>query len=363
MLFCTLYPEGKTDDLFRDPGQIPYTLAKNFPEVQSKLVTCGIPYKNVLNSIDNFETIKMKNYLHSSLLVGLIYLFFHAKEIDWLNLYHCRRQTLLLSKFYKTLNKGGKVYVKLDAGFQTIQLLKECKNYLKTFHKIGKVADIISAESKVAVDELNGLTRAEIYQIPNGIFLEDIEEKVSRKNIFLTVARIGSPEKNDNLLMEAFAQISNQCNWNLMLVGDVESGFKGYIKNYFEKFPHLKERIIFTGNITSRKELAAIYQSAKVFVLPSSFENFSLACIEALQSGCYVVLSDQVTPYREFTNNFKYGTISAVNNVKDLAEKMLATSKKEFTEKLSREISDYAGANFTWKSICQELYEILCVVG
>ncbi len=359
MLFCTLYPQGERGDLFRDPGQIPYNLAVSFDDVSSELVTCGIDENIPFFDNKRYKVIKIDKLFNSYLLAGMAYLLLHARDIDWLNLYHCRRQTLILAKFYKLLNRRGKVYVKLDAGFQTIELLRKKEGYLKTFRRLNLIADLMSVESKTMVESLNELSCRKLIQVPNGTYLQDVKETIEKKNVFLTVARIGSPEKNNDLLMEAFAKIADRCNWNLMMVGNINADFKPYIKSFFDKYPYLKERVEFVGNIDSRKELTKIYKNAKVFVLPSLYENFSLACVEALQNGCYTILSDQVTPYMELTNSFQYGIITRVNDVDDLANKMLEATRLELNDSFINDISEYARINFSWSSICSKLYKML----
>lgn len=345
--------------MFRDPGQIPYTLSKNHPDVQSELVTCAALDESVLDRVDGFRTIQIGKRIHNGTLAGLLYLARNARKTDWLNLYHCRKQSLLLARLYKFLNKHGKVYVKLDAGFQTIHKLEEDTDYLKVFHKLENTADIISAESQIAVERIGKVSKKQIHYIPNGVYLRPADEIDGRENAFLTVARIGSPEKNDDLLMEAFAKIADQCDWKLMLVGNIDPNFNLFIEEYFKKNPNLKNRVLFTGPIYDRKELAKVYKKAKVFVLPSEYESFGLACVEALKNGCYVILSDQVTPYREFTNDFRYGQIAEVNNIDILADKMLEATRNQYTSDIYDEISDYANRLFSWNSICEKLHDDL----
>lgn len=359
MNFCTLYPEGNKGDLFRDPGQIPYNLAKCFSNVNSMLVACNIPEDNCLPEIKRFRTQKIDKLMNNYFLTGIMYLVRNAKKIDCLNLYHCRRQTLIFSRIYKLLNRKGKVYVKLDASFQTLEKLRNDRAYLNVFLKLCSATDVISAEANTVIEGLNALGDKRIENIPNGAFLEEVDDNIVKEKIFLTVARVGAPEKNDNILMEAFAKIANQCDWSLMLVGPIEEKFNSFISGYYEKYPSLRDRVKFTGNIDNRKELATLYQRASVFVLPSAYENFSLACTEAMHNGCYVILSDQVTPYREFTNDFKFGKICKVGSVDDLSDKMLEVSKLDFTEEMANEIATYSGDNFTWDKICIKLYSVL----
>ena len=94
-------------------------------------------------------------------------------------------------------------------------------------------------------------------------------------------------------------------------------------------------------------------------MLPSKFENFSLACVEALANGCYLILSDQVSPKLDFTDDWKYGMEVKVNDVDDLADKMLKVTQMNIDEKLISEIISYARENFLWENICDRLHDVL----
>lgn len=68
--------------------------------------------------------------------------------------------------------------------------------------------------------------------------------------------------------------------------------------NSAEEFEHMKAlgvasryQVEFLGKL-SQEELARVYQSAHVFVLPSFFEGLPLVAVEALACGCHVVLTD-----------------------------------------------------------------------
>lgn len=68
--------------------------------------------------------------------------------------------------------------------------------------------------------------------------------------------------------------------------------------NSAEEFEHMKAlgaasryQVEFLGKL-SQEELAHVYQSAHVFVLPSFFEGLPLVAVEALACGCHVVLTD-----------------------------------------------------------------------
>lgn len=54
--------------------------------------------------------------------------------------------------------------------------------------------------------------------IPNGS-TKNFSEINKKQNLFLTSGRIGAPEKNNELLLEAFAKIATKCDWNMKFVG------------------------------------------------------------------------------------------------------------------------------------------------
>ena len=119
----------------------------------------------------------------------------------------------------------------------------------------------------------------------------------SRKRFLLYVGGI-SPHKNLQALVAAFHQLISDSRFadvRLMLVGDYknDSFFSAYssLKNYIDQL-HLGERVIFTGFIADM-DLACLYNSATLLVLPSLEEGFGLPAIEAMACGTPVVSSDR----------------------------------------------------------------------
>ncbi|MXV17442.1 glycosyltransferase [Hufsiella ginkgonis] len=59
------------------------------------------------------------------------------------------------------------------------------------------------------------------------------------------------------------------------------------------QFPHLKERVLFTGMLTGDAKWGAVY-GCEAFILPSHQENFGIAVVEALACKKPVLISNQV---------------------------------------------------------------------
>ncbi len=357
--FTTLMLDSKNIDLVKDVGQIPYNLYKN-GIYESYLVSADIDVNGTnINSVDGLNVRVIPIRLRSKTLTGIFYLIGNSRDIDILNLYHCRRRTYIFSGLYKICNPKGKVYLKLDADFITARYVKENKRYRNLFHKLSKISDVVSAESGVIAELLQVYSEKKIHVIPNGTDMKAPDEFSSKRNIFLTVARIGTYEKNDEFLLEAFSRIADKCDWDLVLVGSVESAFTQYLEQFLDDHPTLKGRVVITGEIGDRNELMEYYKKAKVFVLPSRSEASSLVCAEALKMGCFMVISDQIPPQREFTANGKYGFVSGIDDVNAFAETMYKATKVDIDEELCRSISNYASKFFSWPVICDKLSKLL----
>lgn len=358
--FTTLFIDCPNIGIVKDVGQIPYYLSKK--DIESVLVSSYLNMNGLhVDKVPGMKIVNIPLLLANITLTGIVYILKNAKKIDILNLYHCRRNTYILSKLYKLLNTTGVVYVKLDSGYLTVEQLNTSEKYRQLFRKMSNVADVISAESEVAVELLMPFSSKRIELIPNGITKSNNKGRVKRSDIFITVGRIGSPEKNHDILLEAFSRICDRCDWNLMFVGKIEDDFKDRIKDFYDKNQTLRDRVTFVGEVCDRNELFKLYKSAKVFLLPSKFENFSLACVEALECGCYLILSDQVTPNKDFTNNGEFGIVIPVDNVDALVEGMLSVTEMHFDEAFSDEIIAYTDERFLWDNICDKLYDLLMV--
>ena len=140
--------------------------------------------------------------------------------------------------------------------------------------------------------------RGDVYDIPPGIDAEkfklinnNIRSEYSIENddkILLFVGRF-APLKNLPFLIEGFKEVLKQRdNIKLMLVGEgpLENRIKKLVKNY-----KLQKSVIFTGRIDN-KELAKHYSAADIFVMPSVYDNFPNAVLEAMACELPVVATN-----------------------------------------------------------------------
>ena len=123
--------------------------------------------------------------------------------------------------------------------------------------------------------------------------------KVSDKNIDLThivignVARFFPQKKGQDVLISAVKKLKDTTDYNIIcrFAGDV---FKGQQTQFEDTQKYIKDNgleecISFMGNVD---DIPGFLNDIDVFVLPSRFEGFGIAMIEALAMGIPVVASD-----------------------------------------------------------------------
>lgn len=341
--FVTLFEKTENIHLIKDVGQIPYLMHHYFG-YDSTIVT----YKNSKsNPYLQSEVLglklkfipKVKLWRYS--LSALVYLFFNAKKIDVLHLFHHREKTYLNFLMYKWRNPTGIAFLKSDMGLKSIKtydgfvpkIRPKYKVRQWLFDRVLPKLDVISIETEEGYAYIS--KRYSHYQdkflfMPNGMNLERMYTLVSerqfeeKENIILTVGRIGAPEKNNQMLLNAIQKIPLG-NWKVVFIGEIEKDFEPVVEDFFQKNLHLRDSVIFTGAIYDRKSLFEWYAKSKIFCLTSIEESFGFVLIEAMAYGDSVVTTS-ISSANEITGNGNTGFIVA--------------SDGELIERLNRLISD-----------------------
>ena len=268
------------------------------------------------------------------------YLINNAKNIDILMLFHVSRCSYWYSYIYKKLNPKGKIYIKADFNLGVYQkelsVVNSSPKNLKEFFrkrretkeydkrkKLIPLVDLISYESLEAYhfmkDEYAGInSKGKTIYLPNGydnLFIEKnfkIKKFKEKENIILTVGRLGTKEKNTELLLESLKEIDLK-DWKVILIGSETEELLKYKEKYFKENPKLKEKIIFTGEIKDRRVLYEYYNKSKVFVLPSKWESFGIVMVEAMAFGNYVITSNTCAA-NDITNHNTIGEIIEIDS-------------------------------------------------
>ena len=372
--FVTVFTETENFHLVKDVGQLPYFMYKT-EGYDATLISYknNVEYLFINNEVSGLKLnfIPNKGRFFYFELGVLYYLLNNSKSIDVLNLFHFKKDNILYLLIYKLVNPKGKAYIKLDMDilfFKNFNAFLFSNYVLKNFilkaltSWIFKLTDLFSVETDQAKDYLLNVypeLEHKLICIPNGVdnlYLDQeipIKPFIEKENIILTVGRIGTEQKNTELLLDAL-KITDLKDWKVYILGPIEERFKKKIADFYREYPQLENKVIFTGNITNRKELFDWYNRAKIFCLTSRWESFGIVFTEALYFGNYLITSP-ISSAAYITNNGKYGTVAKAhtqefsNAIQNSIEPGFLSSQR-YTE-----IKSFSKENFTWPVIVKKL--------
>lgn len=161
------------------------------------------------------------------------------------------------------------------------------------------------------------------------------------------------PRKNLVCLMKAIKEIGDI---NLVIVGKTTGlGRQAWMFEEILRAPKdlgIQERVVFTGFVPT-EELPYLLSGAKEFVLPSLWEGFGIPVVEAMATGCPVVVSN-VSSLPEVV-----GDAGILVNPKDPHD--IARGIKEAIEKRDQLIKkglEHA-KQFSWQKTAKQTLEVL----
>ena len=202
-----------------------------------------------------------------------------------------------------------------------------------------------------------GIRKEKITVITNGIDLKEINSIApsGKKFDVIFVGRL-MKEKNIDVLIEGISIVKK----TLPTISCGITG-EGPEKNELIELRNklnLKNNIEFIGEVKEDKEIIALMKSAKVFVLPSSREGFSIALLEARASGLPVItVRNENNAATELVKEGKDGFIIELN-AERIAEKIILLLKNP---SLQKKMSIEAGKNlekYDWKLLALKTEKI-----
>ena len=372
--FVTVFTETENFHLVKDVGQLPYFMYKT-EGYDATLISYqnNVEYPFIDQEVNGLKLNFIPNkgrFLYFELGV-LYYLFNHSKSIAVLNLFHFKKDHILYLLIYKLVNPKGKAYIKLD---MDILFFKNYNAFLFSNYRIKnlilkaltswifKLTDLFSVETDQAKDYLLNVypeLHNKLICIPNGVDNLYLDKEIpikafqEKENIILTVGRIGTEQKNTELLLDAL-KITDLKDWKVYILGPIEESFKKYIADFYKEYPQLENKVIFTGNITDRKELFDWYNRSKIFCLSSRYEGFPIAFPEALYFGNYLI-SSPVSSAEHITSKGKYGTVARAD-AHEFSKAIQSSIEPGFlSSQRYEEIRRFSKDNFTWPGIVKKL--------
>jgi len=370
MRWVTFFPGVQRQHLTKDVGLLPYSMSQNGMDATLVSTGMGVAEADIPNEVRELRIITLpdkgkKFFLEKSFLK---YLDEHANEIDVLNLFHLNRDTILYGLKFKKLNPKGFLYIKLDAYNQ--HLLKRkvySKNPFKDLlmqiqaKKFYRAVDLFTIENtrgKKLAEKTYPEWAGKIDYLPNGcndLYLNNRAEKQHKKEkIVLSVGRLGSSDKNYEIFLEAleFTELSG---WKFRIIGPITEEFSARIEKERQKKPESFKNVEFTGSYTDRDKLYDEFSKASVFFLPSRFESFGIAFVEALFFGNVIVGHNEMAAFDDLSEQGRFGEYYEDSNPKSLAESLAKAARKSLIPDIQDQIKSHTSQNFYWSNLSRRL--------
>jgi glycosyltransferase involved in cell wall biosynthesis len=188
-------------------------------------------------------------------------------------------------------------------------------------------ADAVVAVSTGVADDLQrrlGIPRSRIHVVPNPVVTGNLTYLANQsvdhewfatgsQPVVIGVGRL-TRQKRFDLLIEAFARLSERCKARLVILGEGEerSRLDALIRKH-----HLEQDALLAGFVQNP---FAYLARAHVFVLSSDWEGLPGALIQALACGTPVVATDCDSGPREILQGGRFGRLVPVGDVAALAE-------------------------------------------
>jgi glycosyltransferase involved in cell wall biosynthesis len=150
--------------------------------------------------------------------------------------------------------------------------------------------------------------------IANPISVNEDLSGYKKEKIVLSVGRLQN-QKGHEILIKAFKKVhADFPEWRLIICGEGE--LRNFLQSELEA-SDLTEVVSLRGAV---RDIFPIYQAASIFVMPSRFEGFPNALLEALAMGCACISTDCESGPREILEDGRLGILTPVDDVDALAD-------------------------------------------
>ena len=206
-------------------------------------------------------------------------------------------------------------------------------------------ADGLSVLSKSDFEYYGFVKKREI--LHNPFFIkQNAQRNLRKENIILSVGRL-EEVKDYSTYFRALAMIKPEIlsGWSVQIAG--EGGLEARLK---KEARELGLDVEFLGHV---KDVAPLYERAKIFVISSVSEGLSNALIEAGHFGCARVSSDTVGG-RELIKNGVNGAIFEIGNASELARILSEILSDESLQKRLGEAAKADAGEFELENIMKK---------
>lgn len=333
--------------LKKDVGLFPKYLQKEYFD-SAEIVKVGTDDKNDYSS-ENLKVSDLffeprvgeasfqqsKKFEIKCIIKSFLYLLKHP-NVTHIMIFNVTRYSVGLAFLIKHFLPRRKIYLKLDANTQIARQLASLPQSFarKLFFRMVSCVDVVSVETKQNYDILRGnpFLAKKLYLVPNGFEKPLENDGIEKENIIITVGTLGLPVKNTPVLLEVLKKLDLK-DWKFYFTGPIVAEFKKTVDSFFSENPQLKDKVIFTGAVYDLQKLAELYMRAKVFILPSKYESFGIATIEAASYGDYLILTDTGCA-RDIIFDERFGFILPNSGTEQQKEEKLVSSISVHLQKI-----------------------------
>ncbi len=352
-------------------GQYPY---QAYLHGNNSTLVCykGAEELSLSNQVSGLK-IKYLDRKYGPLLDSFLYIIKNARKIDILQCFHIYDYNLVSIVLYKLINPKGKVWLESDIDRNVIGYKKNLMHgsFVKRLKFISeyfsvRFCDLITAPSTVYVNELKSIYRLsgkKVKYSPYGFKDSDKAFDLHHKQKeFIFIGRLGTEQKNAELLVNAFYQTMREHDWKLTLIGSSTEQFLDFLSKKKEEFHDAESRCSYKGVILDREVIMQELARAQIFVLPSRWESSGIVLYEALSQGCYIIGSDGIPAFPDIVPNEEMGCSFRNNSIKSLGAALTNSIHSQYlAPEYCEKRALYARQHFTYTQIMEKVYKYLGV--
>ena len=284
----------------------------------------------------------------------------------------------IMSSIVASLNSSCKVFA-FCHGTDLRQLYKNNIHKKLICKNIPKVDGIfcLSEKQKEEIIEVFEYNKDKVYVIGGGYDLEFYyrgEDKIYNKNSKLKLIYAGkfSRAKGVIYLLKAFEKVKDKYNIELILAGSGTGEEYDEIISYSQK---MSDKIKLYGYMDTQ-EIADLFRSCDIFVMPSFYEGLSLVTIEAMACDLKVVMNE-LENFMDFVGddiiNSKNIEFVKMPKLFD-TDKVVKEEVNDYIQRLSLALENqinnlynnnfekdlsYKITQFSWENICNNIKNIV----
>jgi glycosyltransferase involved in cell wall biosynthesis len=219
------------------------------------------------------------------------------------------------------------------------------------WHRVVGSAARVVCQSEHLGDLIRQQRPLDLELVPNGIDPERFRFDRRRENRVLVVSRL-FPRKGVQYVIDALQHLPQD--WSLHIVGDGP-----YLPTLRARAAKVGGRVRFHGWLEQGSaQLRELYETSRIFVLPSEAENFPIVLLEAMAAGLAIVTT-QSTGCAEAVG--ESGMLVPARNpeaIREAVEALMASPER--CQRMGRLGRLRLEANFSWTSIAaryEQLYD------